>query len=69
MRQDFVDKCSEHTSAQVCECTMDNVAQSVPFDDFKAFADELGQNPDATQPEWLSSRLSTCTTENPSVSS
>jgi len=69
VKSDFVDKCTSAAGEAVCQCTIDDVAANVPFDDFKAYSDELGDNPSAAHPDWLVDALNRCKSEAPSVSS
>lgn len=69
VKSDFVDKCTTRASEAVCQCTIDDVVANVPFDDFKAYSDELGDDASAPNPDWLVDALSRCESEAPSVSS
>jgi len=71
IRSDFVGACSDRPGAteEACRCAMTNVEQTVPFDDFKVYADQLREDPTAAQPEWLTRVVTDCTTGDASVSS
>jgi hypothetical protein len=69
VRSDFVNACDDENSADLCQCTMDRVARIVPFDDFKAYAEEREGDASAAQPDWLVDAVEACQAEDPPVSS
>ena len=69
VRSDFVSSCQKNNNADVCECTIDKLVADVPFEDFKAFSDEVAADPDAERPDWLTSAVESCSSGEQPTSS
>jgi actin-like ATPase involved in cell morphogenesis len=61
VKHDFVSRCmGNDNSTETCECIIEKVAASVEFEDFKAYADALDEDPSTEQPSWLTSAVDSC---------
>jgi hypothetical protein len=58
----FVNACAaaEGADESNCQCVYDEIAASVPFEDFIEYDSALGDDPDAPRPSWLSAAIETC---------
>jgi hypothetical protein len=63
LQRDFVDACKTGVHENVCRCAIGKIVDEVPFDEFKAFADQRKAHPEAESPSWLTERVEACQEE------
>lgn len=62
VRRNFMNACAAQgaTEAQ-CECTFDEIAQTVPVEDFVAYDQAARQDPATPPPSWIETAIAACT--------
>jgi len=60
VRASFVDQCAEELSRNACECSYDEIASAVPFEDFAAWERQLADDAGAEPPESLQAAIQSC---------
>lgn len=60
VRSNFVDTCAETVSRSSCECYIDRIAESVPFEDFDAWESAIAEDPAAETPDAIQSEIDAC---------
>lgn len=62
MRSNFMNACVAQPGATdaKCECTLDEITQAVPVDEFVAYDQALQQDPATPPPTWLEAAVTAC---------
>jgi hypothetical protein len=63
MRSNFMNACVAQPGAteSQCECTLDEITQAVPVEDFVPYDQALQQDPATPPPTWLEAAVTACT--------
>jgi hypothetical protein len=61
VRDQFVTACTTNGGTDArCGCVFDNIKANVDFSDFKAYDEQLGNDPETPAPSWLDSAVQAC---------
>jgi hypothetical protein len=61
IRSSFVSACTAQDAQESqCQCVFEQIKSNVPIDDFKAYDEQLGNDPGAARPPWLDDAITAC---------